>query len=328
MKRIFKKSLPILAALVAGAQVAMGEVPPPIARNLYVGAASDTVLGFDGLPVPDGAYIEFRAMYKAGSVWKAYSPQSDQIVRNPLLTTSSVGSGVIRSARGRGRFAACVCGLATTNAYVVRLFDGPSPEESVAYCDSRPFTYDADATRSITNVLFTTWKALNGSELADTDGDGLVDIVETSLAATDPDDWDTDGDGFSDGFEYTHDMNPLDSYQLAIQLEIESPDVEACLAAGLEPEPLYALSWAALSGKTYQVEFQPTMMPEKSEDEWKVIAEETIPETTNRFMYNLEDIEDDGIFEWIRSHSAFFRVRKMGSPSDSETVADEVPPGE
>ena len=296
MNRIFKKSLPILAALVAGAQVAVGDVQPPIARNLYVGAASDMVLGFDGLPVPDGSYIEFRAMYKAGSVWKAYSPQSDLIGRNPLLTTSSVGSGVIRPARGRGRFAACVCGLATTNAYVVRLFDGPTPEESVAYCDSLPFTYGDDATRTVTNVLFTTWKTLDGAELADTDGDGLVDIAETSLAFTDPDDWDTDGDGFSDGFEHTHGMDPLQSYELVIRLTATPVD-ESLLDADSPPVHLYDVTWASVSGLTYNLEYLDDMLA--PEENWTGITNVTATGTETAVPVD----------EWyLDNPSGFFRV--------------------
>lgn len=327
MKRVV--IMAAMAAVFAGR--VMAEERPPLAANMYVGTLSD-VTGFDGLPLPDGSYIEFRPMYKAGTglaSWRVYPPESSWLEeRNPLKATSKVGAGVIQSARGRGLFAACVSGLATTNPYVARLFSGPTPEESVAYCDSRPFSYTGDATRSVTNVTFGAWKAMDGSTLddTDTDGDGLSDLVETAMSATDPDDWDTDSDGFSDGFEYTHGMNPLEPYMLAVQLEIVSDD-EAWQEAGEEPEPLYSLTWAALSGRTYRVEYQPTMSPENT---WTVIAEEQAPDTTEKFMYHLEEVEDDDMFESIRTNSSgFFRVRRMNySTNTVEPSDEEVPSGE
>lgn len=314
MKRIFKKSLPILVALAAGAQVAVGEVQTPLARNLYVGAASDAVLGFDGLPVADGSHIEFRAMYWVGNEWKAYAPESSWVdTRNPLLATSSVGAGVIPSARGRGRFAACVCGLETTNAYVVRIFDGPTPEESVAYCDSRPFTYAADATRTVTNVLFRTWKALDGSDLADTDGDGLVDLAETTHSMTATNKWDTDGDGFSDGFEYTHGMDPLNSYELAIRLTATPVD-ESLLDADAPPMHLYDVTWASVSGLTYNLEYVGDML--EPEEDWIGITNVTATDTETAVPVD----------EWyLDNPSGFFRVWTV-LPEVLPVVEPEVAP--
>ena len=43
----------------------------------------------------------------------------------------------------------------------------------------------------------------------DTDGDGLVDLIETDFFGTDPNNPDTDGDGYNDGDEVENGYNPL-----------------------------------------------------------------------------------------------------------------------
>ncbi|MBR4252584.1 MAG: hypothetical protein IKQ15_09875 [Kiritimatiellae bacterium] len=292
MNHGIKKTLMALAALAAVAPLAWG-----FANNLYVGAVGDQVIGFDGLPIPDGSRIEFRKMYKAGPVWTAYAPEADLVdTRNPLLAESAVGAGVIPSARGRGKFAACVCGLDTNNAYVVRLFSGPTPGESVAYCDSRPFTYADDDTRTVTNVTFGVWKALDGSPLEDTDGDGLVDVAETTLSATDPDNWDTDGDGFSDGFEHTHGMDPRAPYFLDIRLAA-TPVPEDLLADDEGPVYLYDVAWPSISGLTYNLEYVADMLAE--DEDWVGITNVTAIDTNT-----VVPVDD-----WHLDHPrGFFRV--------------------
>ena len=277
MKYIIKKSLVFLSVLVAGASLSWAQ-EDPVAAHMYVGTLVD-VNGFDGQPLPDGSYIEFRTMYKAvvgsGTGTRtnqvAYSPESALVEsRNPLKATSKVGAGVIPSARGRGLFAACVSGLEKDKQYVVRLFDGPTPEESVAYCDSGAFTYSTDRTRSATNVTFGgVWKALNGTPLdteTDSDGDGLPDSVEILRALTDPDNPDTDGDGFSDWFEYTHQYaegmdptNAFDANSLSIRL-VSTPVPEEMLAADEESINLYDVTWDSIPDVTYHLQFVTNML--------------------------------------------------------------------
>jgi hypothetical protein len=50
------------------------------------------------------------------------------------------------------------------------------------------------------------------AERPDRDGDGLYDDDEVGVYGTDPDDWDTDGDGSSDGEEVYYGTDPLSSY--------------------------------------------------------------------------------------------------------------------
>lgn len=57
-------------------------------------------------------------------------------------------------------------------------------------------------------VLGTQAEDLHNSSIEDQDGDGLVTIVETQVG-TDPNNVDTDGDGYSDGEEVRSGNNPL-----------------------------------------------------------------------------------------------------------------------
>lgn len=49
-------------------------------------------------------------------------------------------------------------------------------------------------------------------EFVDQDGDQLADVVEIGRSGTDPRRNDTDGDGLGDGWELTHDLDPLDPH--------------------------------------------------------------------------------------------------------------------
>ncbi len=51
---------------------------------------------------------------------------------------------------------------------------------------------------------------ITGSDLTDSDGDGLPDVVEAVLG-TDPNNPDTSGDGVSDGWKVWHGLDPLSS---------------------------------------------------------------------------------------------------------------------
>jgi parallel beta-helix repeat protein len=68
----------------------------------------------------------------------------------------------------------------------------------------------------------------------DTDEDGLVDILETTYYLTDPNNPDTDGDGYSDGTEVAHDTDPLDP---------ESYPTEITTSEMTEPNPSFG--WIA-----------------------------------------------------------------------------------
>lgn len=316
MERINGKTRALLAGLAALAACASMAWSAPLAANLYVGTLKD-LNGFDGRPVPDGSYIEFRKMYKAGMDWITYSPESPRLLetRNPLKATSKVGCGVIPSARGRGLFAACVPGLEKGTQYVVRVFSGPTPEESVAYCDSRPFTYTAEDTRSVTNVTFGIWTAMDGSLLEDTDGDGLVDLAEETVSGTKPDVWDTDGDGFSDGFEYSHYMSPTNRYMVEIQLAV-TPVRETLQGEGEGAMSLYDVTWESYPGVMYRLEYQPSMVPAEPDESWTAIT--NVKALGTNIGLHLEDLlfKDQNLAD---SPSGFFRVQPVPEPNGQAT---------
>ncbi len=82
--------------------------------------------------------------------------------------------------------------------------------------------------------------SLDLGESVDTDGDGLTDIIETTIHGTDPTDADTDQDGLSDGWEIDHGLNPLDNGQ-SDDLEAQEGSTPESEASGEEenswPDP-------------------------------------------------------------------------------------------
>jgi hypothetical protein len=61
-----------------------------------------------------------------------------------------------------------------------------------------------------------------GQSAIDTDNDGIPDYDEVNLYRTDPNEPDTDGDGFADGIEIVRGFDPLDDTAEAV-IEFESP---------------------------------------------------------------------------------------------------------
>ena len=68
----------------------------------------------------------------------------------------------------------------------------------------------------ITNLQYAVQPALRGffrlGSLQDSDNDSLSDAYEIMVSKTDPNNWDTDGDGMPDGWEVKHGLNPLWPY--------------------------------------------------------------------------------------------------------------------
>ncbi len=95
-----------------------------------------------------------------------------------------------------------------------------------------PLTILMDSDKSLT-ALFT-------QDTADPDNDNLTNYQELVIHGTNPDLWDTDGDGFSDGYEVSTGYDPKSN--------TSSPDTRIAIYTAVEVE------FGAGLGKTYRVE--------------------------------------------------------------------------
>lgn len=80
--------------------------------------------------------------------------------------------------------------------------------------------------RYLSYTLFSIGVCLAGfstthAALKDSDVDGLTDEAEARVYRTDPENHDTDNDGFDDGYEITDHTNPLDSNDTPFSTKID-----------------------------------------------------------------------------------------------------------
>ncbi len=73
-----------------------------------------------------------------------------------------------------------------------------------------------NAGNTATATVTINFMEINIDPLLDSDGDGLLDVDEINVHETDPNESDTDGDGFDDGFEVTVGSDPTDSTSLPL----------------------------------------------------------------------------------------------------------------
>lgn len=121
----------------------------------------------------------------------------------------------------------------------VRVFNGPTLEESSFYADSQVMRVNNNDVL-IANIGDTT----NPIDPRDFDGDGLVNSWEDSLDS-DPNDWDTDDDGVSDYHEFLAgtDLHDDRSFFAAVWLTVDEAGHNA------------RLTWASVRNKRYQVQY-------------------------------------------------------------------------
>jgi hypothetical protein len=116
------------------------------------------------------------------------------------------------------------------NGYVFGYWTGDVPEELEL---DNPLTLTVEADGVLTAVF--------SQDSSDSDGDGLTKYQEVIVHGTDPDDADSDDDGFSDGFEVETGYSPLSS--------ASSPDA----VSGIETAVKYWFN--AASGVSYRIEY-------------------------------------------------------------------------
>ena len=93
--------------------------------------------------------------------------------------------------------------------------------DEIDYDDDGDEFLDLDEIENGTNPL--NFLSFPGSEFTDSDNDGLPNDFEINTTGTDPSNWDTDGDGFSDGFRYPHNDGQNNTWVYAIEI----PDLNA-----------------------------------------------------------------------------------------------------
>ena len=74
------------------------------------------------------------------------------------------------------------------------------------------------------------------SQAVDSDEDGLSDKLEETQYGTDPEKWDTDNDGMSDGWEVQHGLNPLDNGE-SDDIEVDATQNEDPVRLKLKTKP-------------------------------------------------------------------------------------------
>jgi hypothetical protein len=123
------------------------------------------------------------------------------------------------------------------NGYAFGYWTGDVPEELEL---DNPLTLTVEADGAITAVFF--------QDATDSDGDGLSQYQEVIVYGTDPDDADSDDDGFSDGFEVETGFSPLSASS--------TPDAVSGIetaVSGIETTVKYWFN--AASGVSYRIEY-------------------------------------------------------------------------
>jgi len=220
----------------------------------------------------DGGLVEIREVGSGIVAPDAITGAGDDEA-NPLLLTGHLGDNTL--GRDSGLF---TIAIRDTNsmpklgtAYFARVFDAPAASDAALYSDSDPFTL-----ANYSSIATTTYLSFNESRSVDPDadayldsnGDGYSDRVEAYLRSHD-----SDGDGWSDWFELVHGMDasaPFSMDDIALE-DIEEPDLAAAGIASIDSltdEELDSIpwkvtgkgiSWTAVSGVTYVVEFAPAL---------------------------------------------------------------------
>ncbi len=131
-----------------------------------------------------------------------------------------------------------------------RVFNKPTAEEATFYVDSPPYTNSTTMYATFKIAAGPTDKAVDGG---DDDADGLNNSWEQSLGSdqTNPD---SDGDGVSDGHEFRAGtgLNDADSFLAMVQV---SP----------QPDGNVLVTWDAVAGKSYQLQFTSSDLSESSQ---------------------------------------------------------------
>jgi hypothetical protein len=321
--RAMKSKHFLLPVLLCTALFASGAARASVINPVYL-MPDSPVTDALGEPFPgtcnagDGGLVEIREVGSGIVPPDALTGRSDEEA-NPLLLTGHLGDNTL--GRDSGLF---TLAIQTTNtmpllgvAYFARVYDAPDPADAVLYSDSEPFTLaNYSSIRTTTRLFFGESQSVDPELDAylDSDGDGYTDRTEAYLRSHD-----SDGDGWSDWFELTHGMDATAKYEINIALEpIEEPDLAYAGVSSIDEltdEELdeipwnvtgTGISWTAVSGVTYVVDFAPVLT---DPDAWEGILT-NIADSTDGFA----DVSE--YFTNTLSPIGFFRVKAVPQPGE------------
>ena len=188
---------------------------------------------------------------------------------NPLWLSSRMGQNVL--GENPGMFCETLPDRLPTISggtvwYFARVYDASTVAGANYYADSElfsaPATIDVNV-QSAVNVVFGPMAAIRSNGELDSDRDGIPDVLESELGT---DSWllDSDGDGFDDGFEVVHNMDPMQTYTFDVMMAHKStlPSLPS------DSPPAHQVKWPSVPGVSYRVEQKDTMMNEESFGEY------------------------------------------------------------
>ncbi len=188
---------------------------------------------------------------------------------NAVLMTTYIGEGVNPTLPESGKSSASVGAVSrsgSTNQWIVlRVFNKPTLEDASFYGQSEPYrvpVYDQGYGAFYASVS----NAITEIDTNDVDQDGLSRSWEKSHG-TDSQNPDSDEDGMIDGHEIRAGTGPTDADSLLLVVQINPPGPGGSWdeGAGMYTERPTDLnvSWDAVSGKTYQLQYTTNSLVEE-----------------------------------------------------------------
>lgn len=223
-----------------------------------------------GYPAVEGDLVQIIRILPevAGTItrYMLYPPATNGVPsssNNVVVATSHVGHGVDPALGPVGKFGLSITDLnrgGSEMRLAARVFNAPSLDQASFYTDSELYevpVYGA-AAYGVFVPRFNSTATTHMLDVTDHDGDGLTRSWEISHGSS-PDHPDTDGDGMSDGLEVRAGTVPTDPASQLVMAQIAVPGKDGVWpgTGGMQaerPTDLY-LSWEAVTGRTYQVEY-------------------------------------------------------------------------
>lgn len=269
-----KKVAACILAISFAVGSAMGQIAP-----LHVGNTNSLTDEFGqllqgtdpGAPSFGQIYVEgdliqiVRIDPDAGN-YIVHPPGTNGLPSNPyneIIQGGRIGHGVDPTLGPVGKFGTAIPNLNRSALQpiklVARVFNAPSLEQASFYQDSDVYdaANDGSGAYSVFIAQFTNTSTTRALDNTDHDGDGLSRSWEISYGSN-ADNPDTDGDGMADGHEVRAGTGLTDPASLLLMVQIAAPpgsDWNEDEGMFMSTPSDLILTWDAVTGKTYQIEF-------------------------------------------------------------------------